>query len=96
MANAAPKDAPSKFARYRANKRNQGMKLIRLWVPDPSAPGFREEAARQAALINAAPDSQEIMDFIEAMTAELDLEPYDWGPAGPPAIDDDADNANAP
>jgi hypothetical protein len=84
MPRTAVKDTPSKFARYRASKKRQGLKLLRIWVPDVNAPGFREEAARQAAIINAAPDSDDVMAFIGAMTAELDLPPYDWGPHGPP------------
>lgn len=76
--------AQSKFARYRAAKQKQGLKLLRIWVPDVNAPGFAEEAARQAAIINAAPDHEEVMAFIERATAELDLPPYDWGPEGPP------------
>jgi hypothetical protein len=84
MPRLAPKDGHDKFSRYRASKRAQGLKLVRLWVPDPEAPGFREEAKRQAALINAASDAQEVMEFIAAATADLGLEPYDWGPDGPP------------
>jgi hypothetical protein len=84
MPRAATKDSHSKFARYRASKKRQGLKLLRIWVPDVNAPGFAEEAARQAAIINAAPDNDEVMAFIEAMTAELSLPPYDWGPDGPP------------
>lgn len=84
MPRVAPKDGHDKFSRYRASKRRQGMKLLRLWVPDPSAPGFAEEARRQAAIINAAPDAAEIERFIEGAMADLDLPPYDWGPDGPP------------
>jgi Protein of unknown function (DUF3018) len=84
MPRIAPKDGYDKFSRYRASKQRQGLKLLRLWVPDPAAPGFRKEAERQAALINAAADNNEINDFIEAATADLNLEPYDWGPDGPP------------
>lgn len=84
MPRTAPQNAQSKFARYRASKKKQGLKLLRIWVPDVNAPGFAEEVARQAAIINAAPDDAEIMAFIEAATADLNLEPYDWGPDGPP------------
>lgn len=75
---------PDKFARYRATQRAKGMKLLRIWVPDPNAPGFKEEADRQARIINAAPDRDEITAFIEAAAAWPE-EPYDWGPDGPPA-----------
>jgi hypothetical protein len=42
------------------------MKLLRVWVPDPRAPGFQEEAHRQALLLRGAPEESEALDFIEA------------------------------
>ena len=60
----------SKFARYRQNKRRQGMKLLRIWVPDPNAPGFAEEVKRQAALLRDAPEEDEVLEFIEAAAKE--------------------------
>lgn len=36
-------------------------------LPDTLAPGFAEEARRQARLLAAAPDDDEVMDFIEAI-----------------------------
>jgi len=84
MSSPAAKAAQSKFARYRAAKKKQGLKLLRIWVPDVNAPGFAEEAARQAALLRGAPEEAEVLAFIEAATADGNLEPYDWGPEGPP------------
>lgn len=84
MPRASAQNAPSKFARYRASKKQRGLKLLRIWVPDVNAPGFAEEVARQAALINAAPDSGEVMDFIEAATVDVLGEPYDWSAEVPP------------
>jgi hypothetical protein len=49
------------------------MKLLRIWVPDPKAPGFAEEARRQAALLRGAPEERAALDFIEAV---MDTE--DW------------------
>ena len=83
MSLTAPKAAPGKFARYRASKRNKGMKLLRIWVPDPLAPGFAKEASRQAALLRGASEELEALAFIEANAAWPE-EPYDWGPEGPP------------
>src|SRR3954465_4711211 len=60
---------PDKFARYRATQRTRGMKLLRIWVPDPNAPGFQEEAERQAALLQGAPEEAETIAFIEAVAA---------------------------
>lgn len=63
----------SKYQRFRARRAHQGMKLLRVWVPNPHAPGFREEAARQAAILQGAPEEQETLAFIEAVAgAETD------------------------
>ena len=35
------------------------MKLLRIWVPDPNAPGFAEEVRRQTALLRDAPEQEE-------------------------------------
>ncbi|MCW5736760.1 MAG: DUF3018 family protein [Enhydrobacter sp.] len=43
------------------------MKLVRLWVPDPAAPGFRREARRQAFLLRGAAEEREALDFVEAV-----------------------------
>ena len=66
MPKAAKQDGLDKFQRYRATRQAKGMKLLRLWVPDPDAPGFQEEAERQAMLLCDAPEEQEALDFIEA------------------------------
>ena len=72
------KEQPSKFARYRARKRAQGLRLKRMWVLDTSAPGFQEEVNRQLALLREAPEQKETMDWLEAMTGDVELPPYDW------------------
>ena len=41
------------------------MKLLRVWVPDPTTPGFREEARRQAALLHGTAEDEDALDFIE-------------------------------
>lgn len=71
MPRPAKQDGLSRSARYRASKRRAGMKLVRIWVPDPTAPGFAEEARRQAELLRGAPEEAEAMDWIEAN--------MDWG-----------------
>ncbi len=64
MPRPAKEDGESRSGRYRANKRRQGMRLLRIWVPDPHAPGFAEEAGRQAQLLRQAPEEAEALDFI--------------------------------
>lgn len=63
----------SKFQRYRASRRAQGMKLLRVWLPDPRQAGFAKEASRQAALLRGAPEETEALLFIEAAADWDDL-----------------------
>lgn len=62
-----PENSLNKFQRYRMRKSAKGMKLLRIWVPDPHAPGFREEVRRQAALLRGTPEKIEALEFIEAV-----------------------------
>lgn len=74
MPHTAITDGMNKFARYRASRRGRGLRLLRVWVPDPRLPGFREEARRQAALLRQAPEELEALNFLDAAAAELE----DW------------------
>ncbi len=67
-------DGLDKFRRYRETRRARGLRLLRIWVPDPNAPGFRDEASRQAALLRGVPEEHEALDFIEAVA--------DWSDPG--------------
>jgi hypothetical protein len=78
MPRPAIQDGTDKHKRYRQNQKNRGMKLLRIWVPDPNAPGFAEEARRQALLLRDAPEQAEALDFIEAAMAE-GIEDWDDG-----------------
>ncbi len=71
MPRAARTDGVDKFGRYRASRRAAEMKLLRLWVPDPTAPGFLEEARRQTLLLRGAPEENDVLTFIESAA--------DWG-----------------
>ena len=65
-----PASFESKFARYRAKKKAEGKRLVRLWVPDLSASGMQEEIARQVAVLRNAPEETEVMEWLEAIQAE--------------------------
>lgn len=65
MPRPARTDGLDKFRRYRSTRRAAGMRLLRVWVPDPRAPGFREEAERQAALLRDAAEERDALTFIE-------------------------------
>ena len=55
----------SRWAAHRAEMRASGLRLIEIWVPDTSAPGFAQEARRQSLLVAAENGFDDIMDFIE-------------------------------
>ncbi|MFO0162257.1 MAG: antitoxin MazE family protein [Alphaproteobacteria bacterium] len=55
----------SRRAAHRAEMRASGLRLIEIWVPDTSAPGFAQEARRQSLLVAAESDFDDMMDFIE-------------------------------
>jgi hypothetical protein len=63
-------DSRSKFQRYRESKRAKGMRLLRVWVPDPRRPEFVREAERQAKLLRGRAEEREALGFIEAA--------FDW------------------
>lgn len=67
MPRATSRDGLDKFQRYRRSRKAEGLKLLRVWVPDPSTPGFRAEAARQAKLLRGAPEEREALAFIDAV-----------------------------
>ena len=60
-------DGLSKFQRYRKTQESKGMKLLRIWVPDPHRPEFAREAERQGKLLCGRPEEKEAMAFIEAV-----------------------------
>lgn len=59
-----------KFRRYRARKKAQGLREIRLWVPDVNAPGFQDRLEAQIAAINKARSNHEVLEWIEEVIAD--------------------------
>jgi hypothetical protein len=62
----APANDANKFKRYREAKQRRGMRLLRVWVPDPRRPECVAEAARQAELLRGRGEEREALNFIEA------------------------------
>ena len=50
MAQASSSNA-RRVQRRRDKLRSQGMRPLQIWVPDTRAPGFAEEAVRQARVV---------------------------------------------
>jgi hypothetical protein len=65
-----PRDGLTKFQRYRRGQLSKGMKLLRVWVPDPKRPEFAREAERQAKLLRGRVEEKEALAFIESA--------FDW------------------
>ena len=76
----AKADGLSKFQRFRRSQARKGMKLLRIWVPDPSSPKFAAEAERQATLLRGRPEEEDAIRFAEAVFADgmTDEPDYDW------------------
>ena len=72
MPRPARDDGLDKFRRFRANRKASGMKLVRIWVPDPNSPEFAAAARREAEVLRGAPEEQEALDFIDAAMRDLD------------------------
>ncbi len=60
----------AKFRKYRANKQRQGLKLVRLWLPDPKSASVRRRIRRQCLALRGTPSDQEALDFIEVIAEE--------------------------
>ena len=59
-------DGLTRFQRYRQTQQHKGMKLLRVWVPDPHRPEFAAEARRQGLLLHGSPEEIEALAFIAA------------------------------
>ena len=69
---APPNTSAQRVGTRRAALRAQGLRPIQMWVPDTRAPGFAEECARQAAIVNEANRADpELMQFMDAVAADL-------------------------
>lgn len=64
-------ESSDKFRRYRETKRRRGLREVRIWLPDVGAPGFAEEAARQAALLRGSPGEREAAELIDDILTDL-------------------------
>lgn len=67
-ARRAPAAQATRLDRHRAEMRKRGFKLVQLWVPDPSAPGFRDAVRRTKKFLETHGDpewdayAQELLD----------------------------------
>jgi hypothetical protein len=69
MPRPALKDGLTKQARYRAAKKAAGLKEVRIWTFDPKDPAFLADLQRQIAILNADPEEEAVMEWMEAVAA---------------------------
>jgi antidote-toxin recognition MazE-like antitoxin len=69
--NAASARKTDKFRRYRERKKAQGMREIRMWVPDVRSPEFQEALRRQIRAMNASAEEREIQAELDEAAAEV-------------------------
>ena len=72
MPRATRTESADKFRRYRARRKAEGMKLVRVWIPDPTSPEFAAKAQREAEVLRGAPEEEDALYFIEAAIRDLD------------------------
>jgi len=63
-----PAKTPSpthKMQKYRARLRGQGLRPVQIWVPDPDAPGFKQEIRRQVSRLDPVHEA-DALAFIAA------------------------------
>jgi len=68
-----PKSTVERVRERRDKLRAAGLRPVQIWLPDTTAPGFADEAARQARLLaewEASPAGREEMAFWDALAAE--------------------------
>lgn len=58
-----------RMARHRTARRQQGLRLVQIWLPDTRSAAFAEQARHACEAVNAAPDQQESMDWLERVSA---------------------------
>jgi hypothetical protein len=71
MARTNSKSSRDKVRAHRKRLRQQGLRPIRIWVPDMRSPAFVAEAHRQSLPVARGPHAKQDQDFIDAVT--------DWG-----------------
>lgn len=64
-ARSQSKSPAAKMREYRARLRDQGLRPVQIWVPDPKLPGFRRELRRQIGRLDSAHEA-EALAFIAA------------------------------
>lgn len=59
-----------KFRAYRARKKANGLREVRLWLPDVRSPAFHAEAKRQASLLDQSEDERRAAEMMRRLAVQ--------------------------
>lgn len=62
-----PQGGAEKMLSYRRRKREQGLRLVQLWVFDREQPEFRERLRREAELVRGHASTREANAFLSEL-----------------------------
>ena len=63
-------DGAKRVRKHREKMKAAGLKPVTIWVPDVSAPGFKEEIARAIEIINNSAGEKAILEEL----SDVDIE----------------------
>jgi hypothetical protein len=52
------------FSTYWSRQQRAGLKSLRIWVPEPKAPGFAEECCRQSLIVGDDPEDMRDLEML--------------------------------
>jgi len=61
-------EGAKRVQKHRDKMKAAGLKPVTIWVPDVNAPAFRQQIARDIAIINADADSHLVMEQMLSAT----------------------------
>ena len=64
-----PRSSRVKMREHREKLRRQGLRPIKIWVPDVCSPAFRSAAHRQSLAVAASPHDRDDQAFIDSVSA---------------------------
>ncbi|TVM33684.1 antitoxin MazE family protein [Oceanidesulfovibrio marinus] len=58
-----------KMKQYRARMKERGLRAIQIWVPDTRSSEIHNALRRQSLLASQSADEQDVLDFLEDVSA---------------------------
>ena len=65
MAGKTRSAGAERVRKHRAKMKSAGLKPVTIWVPDVTAPGFKDDIRRQCRLLRGDPQEEAILAEIE-------------------------------